>query len=152
MIPYDEVAITTQTEQGPRQKFPDIVIVDPKAVRESHGLILARKDGIKAVIETKHPKKLVDAGLFQAIQYMNQVQCKFGFTTNFKEMIAVTLGDKPTIDKEKLGQESNQDTIRGIARTIAEIVTGKRSLTIVEQNDKVIVDILQGARAQSCFC
>jgi len=145
---YDEIEITTQTQQGSRQRFPDVVIVDPKVVTESHGLIFARKDGIKAVIETKHPKKLVDAGLFQAIQYMNQIQCKFGFATNFKEIIAVTLGDKPTIDKERLGRDSDRQTIKNIAGVIAAIVSGKRSLTIVEQNDTAIVDILRGAVAE----
>jgi len=142
---YDEIAISTPTERGIHSRFPDIVVVDPKEVTESHGLILANKGGIKAVVETKHPKRNVDAGLFQTIQYMNQIQCRFGFATNFKELIAVTLGDAPTIDKEKCGEESNRDTIETLARTIAEIITGQRSLTAVEQNDRVIVDVLLGA-------
>jgi hypothetical protein len=100
---YDEVAITYPTEQDGRSTFPDRVIVDPKTVTESHGIILARNDAIKAVVETKHPKKMVDAGLFQTIQFLNQIKCKFGFATNFKEVIAVPLGDSPTIDKEKIG-------------------------------------------------
>jgi len=142
---YDEIAISTPAEQRTRSKFPDVVVVDPKEVTESHGLILANKHGIKAVVETKHPKRAVDAGLFQTIQYMNQIQCKFGFTTNFKEIIAVTLGDSPTIDKEKLGEESSRNTIKSIAEVIVEIITGQRSLTPVEQNDRVIIDVLKGA-------
>jgi len=142
---YDEIAVSTATEGGVRNKFPDIVVVDPKAVTESHGSIVAERNGIRAVVETKHPKRNVDMGLFQTIQYMNQIQCKYGFTTNFKEMIAVTLGDAPTIDKEMIGEESSQETIGNLAKLIAEIITGRRPLTAIEQNDKVIVDILRGA-------
>lgn len=142
---YDEIAISTATEEGVRSQFPDVVIVDPKAVTESHGAIIAKKDGIKAVVETKHPKRSVDLGLLQAIQYMNQIRCKYGFTTNFKEIIGLTLGDAPTIDKEMLGVESNEETIRKVAKVIVEIITGKRPLTAIEQNDRVIVDILRGA-------
>ena len=139
---YDEIAIL---EARTTTKFPDIVIVDPKTVTESHGIIVARKDGIKAVIETKHPKKIVDAGLFQTIQYMNQIHCKFGFATNFKDIIGVTLGESPAIDKESLGEKSNEATLEGIAKFIVEIISGERSLTAVEENDKVIVDLLHGA-------
>jgi type I restriction-modification system DNA methylase subunit len=142
---YDEIAISTPTERGVKSKFPDIVVVDPKSVTESHGSIVAKSDGIKAVIETKQPKHNVDMGLFQAIQYMNKLKCKYGFATNFKEMIAVTLGDAPTIDKETAGEENSPETMGRLAKLIAEIITGKRPLTAVEQNDKVIVDILRGA-------
>lgn len=46
---YDEIAISTPTERGVRSKFPDVVVVDPKAVTESHRQIVAERGGIKAV-------------------------------------------------------------------------------------------------------
>jgi hypothetical protein len=141
----DEIRITLY---GSKEEvlIPDLLILERGKYEEKGDALYIRPDGLKAVIETKHPKQFSTVGFTRLIEYCNVLSHDLGFVTNFKELIEYRLDKqgRPSITPRTMGDSAGDVTFTKIAAfVVAEIQTPRpesRQIT-----DESLVKLLQNS-------
>jgi hypothetical protein len=147
LVIYDDSSVSFIDSENNRQKtrFPDIIIAEKSKVHQEGDIVSISKDGVIAVIETKKASKNVYAGVSQALDYMNILNTKHSFATNFKDIVGFQIIDgKPKVD-ERLNSKLTESAVSSVIDFIIDILIRKKELQPVELNDDLIVKILEGS-------
>jgi hypothetical protein len=141
----DEIRITLI---GSEEKIliPDLLILERGKYQEQDDTLLIKPDGLKAVVETKHPKQYSTIGFKKLIEYCNALTHDLGFVTNFKETIEFRLGPEkqPSIVPKTLGKAPDKETLRKLARYILDEIRVPTP-QFQEISDEALIKLLQYA-------
>ena len=121
----DEIRMTIYGEPA---RSPDLLILERDRYQETDNVLHIHRGGLKAIIETKHPKKFAT----------------LGFVTNFKELIEYRLDDqgRPSIIPQTLGSNADNTTFRKIAAFILHEIQNPPP-KLKEISDENLVKVLQ---------
>lgn len=136
------------SSDGSTIQIPDILIVKKEFLTIVDDTASIRKGGTAAVVETKKPKREASEGLGQAVQYAISLECKTGFTTNFRDIMGFRLGESPEIGREIYGTEPNLQSTTATVSYIVDVLEGRKSLVPTDRGEKEVISLLQGAVAE----
>jgi type I restriction-modification system DNA methylase subunit len=141
----DEIRITLY---GSKEKvlIPDLLILERGKYEEQDDVLIIRPEGLKAIIETKHPRQYSTVGFARLIEYCGALTHDLGFVTNFKELVEYRVGKQgqPSITPQTFGSSVNQDTSKNIAEFILkEIQTPTPEL--MEISDESLLKLLHNS-------
>jgi hypothetical protein len=141
----DEIRVTLI---GTKQQvlIPDLLILEKGKYEEHDETLVIKPDGLKAIVETKHPRQYSTVGLTRLIEYCNGLNNDLGFVTNFRQAIEYRIGPekRPLVTPMAFGTTPSRDTYAQIAGYILkEIQTTVPEFR--EISDEALIKLLQYA-------